>query len=304
MLPVVFSPRYEVDFGPHVFPTRKYRLVKETLEKEGLIEPGDVEEPQEASDEDLLLTHQPDYLDDLKHCRSTPRTSRSELPITPEIVKKFRLASGGSILAARRALEHGGAYHCGGGFHHAFADHAEGFCYLNDIAVAIRALLHEGRAQRPIVVDCDLHQGNGTACIFQRDPNVFTFSIHEENNYPVKERSDLDIGLESLTDDDGYLKALDRAVPEIYDRHRPDLLFFVAGADPFEDDQLGFLRVSKQGLRRRDERVLAEARARGIPFVVLLAGGYARNVADTVEIHVTTYRVARACLERQGPGPE
>lgn len=296
MLPFIHTPRYEADLGNHVFPTAKYRFVREEAIRRGLVAGEAIEAPVEAPDADLLLVHTPGLLDDLRRCRRTERTLQSELPISPDIAALFFLAAGGTTLAARRALERGGAFHCGGGFHHAFPDRAEGFCYVNDIAVALRVLLRDGLIHRPVVVDCDLHQGNGTARIFQDCPEVFTFSIHEEDNYPAKERSDLDIGLESGAGDERYLGALGGAVPSIYDRHGADLLIYVAGADPFEDDQLGELKVTREGLRRRDELVLQTARERGIPFVVVLAGGYARNLADTVAIHVATVEVAAECL--------
>jgi len=301
MLPFVYTPRYVVDIGPHVFPTVKYRLVADQVSREGLVAPEAVEDPPDPPEADLLLVHEPEYLDDFRNCRWTTRTSRSELPLTPEIAAMYRLAAGGTTLAARRALEFGGAYHCGGGFHHAFADHAEGFCYLNDIAIALRVLLRDGLIRRPIVVDCDLHQGNGTARIFRDAPEVFTFSIHEENNYPVKERSDLDIGLDSFTDDRTYLAALGRVVPDLYVRHRADFLLYVAGADPFEQDQLGSLRLSMDGLQRRDDLVLGAAANMRIPFAVVPAGGYARDLADTVAIHVSTVKAAREALARRGP---
>lgn len=300
MLPFIYSPRYVVDIGNHVFPTRKYRLVRDEAVRRNLVGAEAIEAPSEAPDEDLLLVHTPEYLDDVRQCRWTDRTLRSEMPLTPEIAAVYLLAAGGTTLAARRAVERGGAFHCGGGFHHAFPDHAEGFCYINDIAVALRVLLRDGAVRRPIVVDCDLHQGNGTARIFQNDPAVFTFSIHEEDNYPVKERSDLDMGLEDLAGDARYLQALESVIPRIYDHHRADFLLYVAGADPFEDDQLGSLRVSREGLRRRDELVLGAAAERGIPFLVVLAGGYARNVADTVAIHIGTAETAARFLGSGG----
>lgn len=296
MLPFIHTSRYEADLGNHVFPTVKYRLVREEAIRRGFVKAEAIEAPGEAPDADLLLVHTPGLLDDLRHCRRTDRTLQSELPISPEIASLFFLAAGGTTLAARRALERGGAFHCGGGFHHAFPDRAEGFCYINDIAVALRVLLRDGRIRRPVVVDCDLHQGNGTARIFQDSSEVFTFSIHEEDNYPPKERSDLDIGLESGAGDERYLGALGGAVPAIYDRHRADFLIYVAGADPFEHDQLGELKVTREGLRRRDELALRSAHERGIPFVVVLAGGYARDLSDTVAIHVATAEVAAECL--------
>ncbi|MGH7557986.1 MAG: histone deacetylase family protein, partial [Gemmatimonadota bacterium] len=237
---VVYSPAYEADIGPHVFPTEKYRGVLERLRSEGLRE---VLEPEPSSREELIRVHASEYLDDLAALRWTPRTWRSELPISAEIVRWFELSCGGTTLAARRALEAGWAAHLGGGFHHAFADHAEGFCYLNDLAVAARTLLAEAAVERVAVIDVDVHQGNGTAAIFADDPSVFTFSIHQEDNYPVKERSDRDIGLLSYdrsrpgspyVTDELYLGLLGPAVEQILDRFGPDLVLYQAGADPFE----------------------------------------------------------------------
>lgn len=297
---IVFSPAYEADIGPHVFPTEKYRGVRDRLVAEdGLTRPL---EPPEPSDEDLLRVHTRPYLDDLADARRTPRTMASELPITPEIVHWFRLSCGGSILAARQALELGWAAHLGGGFHHAFADRAEGFCYLNDLAVAARAMQAEGAAARIAVIDVDVHQGNGTAAIFQGDSSVFTFSIHQEDNYPIKQRSDLDVGLLSYdrdrpgspyVSDQVYLAALAPAVRTIVEEARPDLVLYQGGADPYERDQLGGLRLTLEGLRRRDETVFHACRARGIPVAIMLGGGYAVDVRETIAIHAGTVRAAR-----------
>lgn len=290
----VYSPRYEVDIGPHVFPTSKYRLVREQLLARGAAREADFLEPQPATRQELLSVHSAEYLDDLEHLRWTERTRYSELPLTREIVAAYVLAAGGSILAGRVALEDPAriAIHLGGGFHHAFSARAEGFCYINDIAVAIRVLQQEKHFQRAMVVDCDLHQGNGTAHIFRHDPSVFTLSIHQENNYPLKEQSDLDIGLEDFAGDKEYLSALAEALVPSLEMHRPEFLVYVAGADPYYDDQLGALRLTKEGLRERDQLVLGEAVRRHIPTIVVLAGGYARRVSDTVDIHVGTCLVA------------
>jgi acetoin utilization deacetylase AcuC-like enzyme len=290
----VYSPRYEANIGPHVFPTSKYRLTRERLLERGLVTEGDFVEPEPATREQLLLVHTPSYLDDLENLRWTERTRYSELPLTHEIVDAYVMAAGGSILAARLAVGEAPhlCVHIGGGFHHAFADHAEGFCYINDIAVAIRVAQQEGLLTRAIVVDCDLHQGNGTAHIFQDDASVFTLSIHQENNYPVKQRSDLDIGLDDFAGDDEYLSALGAALGPALDRHEPELLVYVAGADPYRDDLLGGLRLTKEGLRERDRLVLSAAKERAIPALVVMAGGYARHLTDTVDIHAATCEVA------------
>jgi acetoin utilization deacetylase AcuC-like enzyme len=239
--------------------------------------------------------HGSEYLEDLAQLRWTRRTASSELPLTREVVHWFEGAVSGTVTATGLALDRGAAFHIGGGFHHAFADHAEGFCYLNDVAVGARAALggvkveSSDRVARAIsVVDVDVHQGNGTARIFQGEDRVFTFSIHQENNYPVKEESDLDIGLEDGTADAAYLEALERGLDLSIRRRRPDLVYYVAGADPYREDQLGGLALTLDGLRERDRRTLAACREVGAAVVVVLAGGYALRPEDTVTIHVQT----------------
>lgn len=290
----VYSPRYEVDLGPHVFVTSKYRLTREALLSRGLAKESDFVEPSPPSREELLTVHTAEYLDDLQNIRWTELTRYSELPLTREVVDADILAAGGSILGARIALTAPPhlCVHIGGGFHHAFDNRAEGFCYINDIAVAIRVVQRDGLIRRAMVVDCDLHQGNGTAYIFSRDPSVFTLSIHQENNYPLKQKSDCDIGLDDFVGDSEYLAALADAMIPAMDRHNPEFLVYVAGADPYYDDQLGELRLTKEGLRKRDEFVLREAKKRGIPTLVVMAGGYARKIEDTVDIHTGTCEVA------------
>ena len=289
---LVHAPAYECDIGPHVFPTVKFRRVRERLVAEGLVRDTDFEPALAASRADLLRVHTAAYLEDLEHLRWTPRTLASELPITREIVEAYRLAAGGTTQAARAALEHGFAVNLGGGFHHAFADRAEGFCYLNDLAVAARALQHEGRIVRVAIVDVDVHQGNGTARIFAGDASVFTLSIHQEANYPLpKESSDLDVGLADGTGDEAYLAALERALVPVW-AFAPGLLLLQAGADPYRDDQLGGLALTLEGLERRDRLVLEGCAARGIPAAATFGGGYARRLEDTVEIHATTCRLA------------
>jgi acetoin utilization deacetylase AcuC-like enzyme len=201
----------------------------------------------------------------------------------------FILGAGGTILACRTAVsEHTMTMNLAGGFHHAFPDWAEGFCYINDVAVGIRTVIHEGLVKRAMVIDCDLHQGNGTAFIFRDDPDVFTFSIHEENIYPIKRRSDLDVGLPSFCTGELYLELLERNVVPALDRHRPELVVYVAGADPYEKDQLGSLMLTKEHLRKRDDIVIGSCSARDVPVAVTLAGGYAPDVNDTAEIHFNT----------------
>lgn len=303
MRTLVHSPRYECDIGPHVFPTRKYGLVLESLRRAGVLESCSTEEPTPATAAQLGRVHTAAYLDDFMACRETGRVLRSELPITAAIRDAAILAAGGTLAAARRALDHGAAMHLGGGFHHAMPDHAEGFCYLNDVAIAIQALLDEKRIERAAVIDTDVHQGNGTAVIFQNEPAVFTFSIHQENNYPAKAQSDWDIGLDDGTGDAEYLQRLGGAVARILDTHRPELVLMVAGADPYEQDLLGGLALSLEGLRTRDRLVVQECAQRGIAVVGVLAGGYARQVEDTVTIHAHTALEVLEAVRRTGGAP-
>ncbi|MCP4231867.1 MAG: histone deacetylase [bacterium] len=290
-IPLVYSNDYYGDLKGHIFPIEKYRLIYETLRDEGCL--GDVLAPVPATREQLALVHTEEYLDDLYAARVTPRTMRSEMIINEEVIRGFIMGAGGSIVAMRAALERGGpAMNCGGGLHHAFPDHAEGFCYINDVVLAVRVAQEEGLAQRWAVIDVDLHQGNGTAYIFRDDAQVFTFSIHQENLYPIKQRSDLDIGLGDNTGDKEYIEKLGTAIPRILDEHKPEAVVYVAGADPYIGDQLGFLRLSFEGLLGRDRMVLGGCAERGLPVVILLAGGYAADTMDTVRVHVNTYKVA------------
>jgi len=286
----VYSPDYRADIGFHVFPTEKYDLIYKKLSSEGLIRKDNVLSPARPSNEQLLRIVTQEYLDDLLNCRVTARTYPSEMPVKKDIIDAQILCCGGSYLAARTALEDGVCYHIGGGFHHAFPDHAEGFCYLNDVVFSAVMMLEHGR-KKVTVVDCDLHQGNGTAKFFENDDRVFTFSIHQEQLYPVKQKSDLDIGLNNNVGDEDYLPKLEQALKEIFGEFRPDFVIFLAGADPYVFDQLGSLRLTVEGLRKRDELVISAARHKDIPVVAVLGGGYAENVEDTVEIHCNTARV-------------
>ena len=285
----IYSPDYYCDIGTHVFRTDKYRLLYAKMLADGLVSAEDFLAPRPATPAELELVHTPRYVADLYSYHHTSRTIRSELPISREIIEAFALGAGGTILACRLAVaEHTMAMNLAGGFHHAFADWAEGFCYINDVAVGVAAARADGRVERAMVVDCDLHQGNGTAHIFQDDPTVFTFSIHQENNYPIKERSDLDVGLPDWCGGEQYLSELQRHLIPSLDRHRPELVVYVAGADPYEADQLGALLLSMEDLRRRDDLVIGACAERGIPVTALLAGGYAPDVRDTVQIHYGT----------------
>ncbi len=293
-MPVVWHEAYEVDIGPHVFPTRKYRLVRNRLLDDGTVTEPNMLEPPLASDEQVGLVHTADYLQKIETGSLSFREELTlEVPFSPALRNAMWLCAGGSILTGRRALERGVAVHLGGGFHHAFSDHGEGFCLINDVAIAIRVLIGEGAVERAVVIDCDVHHGNGTAAIFAQEPAVFTFSMHQEHNYPAwKPAGDLDIGLDDGTSDDEYLAALDLHIPRILERHRPHLAFYLAGADPYVEDQLGGLSLTLEGLRRRDRRVFELLRGAAVSVAVVLAGGYATRQDDTVEIHCNTVREA------------
>ena len=286
----VHSPHYRVDIGPHVFPTAKYDLLRARLIADHGANDADFLEPEPAGAGEILLVHTPAYYE---ACRDNTLTidqqMRMELPWSPELFDAAARCVRGSIMAARLAMDHGAGLHVGGGFHHAFADHGEGFCVFNDPACAVRRLQFEGRIERALVADVDLHQGNGTAAIFAGDPGVATFSIHQELLYPFpKPPSTVDIGLAPGTDDDTYLRLLHDRLAPLLDGHRPDLLVYVAGADPYREDQLGALGLTIEGLRRRDAFVAELCRERDLPVMVVLAGGYARSVEDTVAIHLGT----------------
>jgi len=297
MLPfkVIYHPRYDLNLGAHVFPSQKFRLVQELLLRENIATPEDFVQPSAASDEDLLRAHTLDWVTKLKTGTLTSsEVMKLEVPYSPELAEAVWLAAGGSILAGQLALRDGFASNLSGGFHHAYASHGEGFCAINDVAVAIRRLQFEGAIKKAMVVDTDVHDGNGTAHIFGGDPSVFTLSIHQENNYPAhKPPSDLDLPLDDGVEDEEYLAALLPAVARVFDEFCPNILFYVGGADPYEEDQLGGLRLSKSGLKARDKGVFFAARSRNIPVATTLAGGYARRVEDTVRIHANTIVAAQ-----------
>jgi acetoin utilization deacetylase AcuC-like enzyme len=297
--PVVWSERYEVDIGAHVFPTAKYRLVLDDLLGRGVVREEDLLLPQPASWEEVGRVHSPRYVEAIRSGTfSVAEQTLLELPFTPDLRDASLLCCGGTTLAAREALSVGIAVHLGGGFHHAYRDHGEGFCLLNDIAVALTTLLSEGEVERAAVVDLDVHQGNGTASIFADDPRVFTFSMHQERNYPhPKPPSDLDMGLQDRTPDDSYLQALDGALDLVMDRQRPQVVVYLAGADPYVEDQLGGLALTREGLEARDRMVLERCRRAGAGVASVLAGGYARRTRETVEIHSRTVEVAREAWE-------
>ena len=322
---LIYSDDYFLPIGQHVFPAEKYRRVRDRLIADRVAEAGDFMEPAPATDQDILLVHTPEYVRKLKTGTLSPREEMElEIPFSPELVKAFWLPAGGSILAARQCLTDRVCVNIGGGFHHAFPDHGEGFCMIHDVAVAIRRLQRDDKIRTAMTVDCDVHQGNGTAAIFAgtrtesvplpsassstltvaaaaktklrgtHAGDVFTISLHQHNNYPVvKPPSSIDVDLPDGVGDDDYLAWLDNALSSGLRQFEPDLLCYVAGADPYREDQLGGLALTIEGLKKRDELVFRVARARDIPVMVTYAGGYARNVEDTVTIHGNTVVAAK-----------
>jgi acetoin utilization deacetylase AcuC-like enzyme len=299
MLPfkLVYHPGYDLNLGEHVFPSRKYRLIRDRLLEELFAESEDFIEPQPASDADILRVHDPGWVHRLKTGTLTVKELvKLEIPYSPEMVAAFWLATGGSILAARNALRDRIGFNIGGGFHHAFPTHGEGFCAIHDVAVAIRALQHDGSIERALVVDLDVHHGNGTAAIFAGDRSVLTLSMHQFHNYPSeKPDSVIDIHLQDGVKDEEYLSRLYDSLA-VAMGFAPNLIFYLAGADPYQEDQLGGLALTMDGLKQRDLLVFKTAASQNVPVAVVLAGGYARNTADTVTIHCNTAKAAKEAL--------
>jgi acetoin utilization deacetylase AcuC-like enzyme len=289
---VFYSPRYYADIGPgHIFPIRKFELVRDRLLAEGTLQLENLVEPEPASMEQVLLVHTADYVERLCDGKLTANEIRRlGLPWSPALVQRSFYASGGTICAAREALISGVASNLAGGTHHSFPDHGEGFCVLNDVAIAVRVLQQESLIETAAIVDCDVHQGNGTATIFAGDPTVFTFSMHGAKNYPLfKKLSTIDIELPDNTGDDAYLESLKSNLPKVL-QFEPDIVFYLAGADPFVGDKLGRLALTIDGLRKRDELVLTSCYKRELPVVTVMSGGYGEQLGDTVEIHCNTIR--------------
>ncbi len=290
-----YSDLYPLPPDPeHRFPVRKYALLRETVAATDLGVPQEWVVAESATDEQIRLAHDADYLERVKAGRLTTRELRRlGLPWSPALVERARQTTGGTVGACRAALRDGVAVNLAGGYHHAFRDHGQGYCVFNDIVIAARVMQTEGRVRRVLVLDCDVHQGNGTAALTADDPTIFTFSLHNAQNFPLrKEASDLDIGLGDGTGDAAYLEALTAGVGTALERARADLAIYLAGADPYEDDLLGRFAVSQAGLAERDRLVFAACRASGLPVAVTMAGGYARRVEDVVAIHVQTIRLA------------
>jgi acetoin utilization deacetylase AcuC-like enzyme len=295
---LVYHEDYDLNFGDHVFPSVKYRLIREQLISEGLATEESFHRPEPARDEDLCLVHTEEWIRKLKHgTLSYAEILRLEVPYSQRMVQAFWLATGGTILAARLALEHGIGLNIGGGFHHAFPGHGEGFCAIHDVGVAVRKLQQEGLMDRAMIIDADVHHGNGTAAIFSGDASVFTLSIHQFNNYPSeKPESVIDIHLPDEASDEDYLSRLREACSLAVPAYQPRIIFYIAGADPYVEDQLGGLNLTMEGLKERDAMVFELALSRHIPVAVTLAGGYARRVEDTVRIHVNTVQAAQETL--------
>ena len=301
---LVYSNEYWMfETGKHVFPLQKYRQVYENLlamgaKKENFLR------PRPAPDEDVLLVHTPRFLKRVKAgTLSQAELKALEIRFSPELVRFALLSVGGTALASRKALEAGMSVHIGGGFHHAFPDHGEGFCLLNDVAVAARKVVEARLAERVMIVDCDVHQGNGTASALAGRGEIFTLSVHQMDVYPAeKPLSTVDVGLWAGDGDEAYLAALGAHIPKVYREFRPDLVIYLAGADPYEKDQLGGLALTKAGLKERDKLVIESARRLGIAVAVVLAGGYAADIRDTVDIHLNTVRIAQR-VQRVYPEP-
>jgi acetoin utilization deacetylase AcuC-like enzyme len=296
----LYSDHYVIELpANHTFPIQKYRLVREQLLAEGTLSPGELLEPTLAAPNEVRLVHTEDYWERLTS-GTLPESAirRLGLPWSEALVRRSRASVQGTLTAARIAIRDGIAANLAGGTHHAFPDRGEGYCVLNDIAIATRCLQRDGWIQRMAVIDCDVHQGNGTAAVFADEPDVYTFSIHGVNNYPlVKVPGTLDIGLPDGTGDDEYLRALEPVLPRILTEFRPGLVFYLAGVDPHERDRLGRLRLTHAGLRQRDELVLQACRNANIPVAVTLGGGYGEDIRDTVEAHCNTVRAARLVFE-------
>jgi acetoin utilization deacetylase AcuC-like enzyme len=299
---LIYHDGYDLNLGPHVFPSRKYRMVRDRLLAEGVAEASDFLTPEPATDEDMLLVHGRQWITKLKQgMLDYLELAKLEIPYSQKMVEAFWLAAGGTILAARRALADGIGFgisiNLGGGFHHAYANHGEGFCAIHDVAVAIRKMQAEKMVERAMVIDTDVHHGNGTAAIFAGDASVFTLSIHQFDNYPShKPPSTVDIHLPNGVGDEGYLARLGDACRAGLAEFRPQLVMVVAGADPYREDKLGGLSLTMEGLKARDRLVFDLARARGAGVAVTLAGGYARDVDDTVTIHCNTVRAAAEAM--------
>jgi len=278
----------------HSFPKSKYYLLRRRIEESQIAPSVDLKIPRPATYEEIIRAHDPTYIDRLQNGElSAKEIRRVGLPWSPEIVRRARYSAGATVEACRAALAAGIAVNLGGGTHHAFSDHGQGYCWLNDSVIASRAMQSDGLAGKIWIIDCDVHQGNGTAAIVKNDPTIFTFSIHGKNNFPYhKETSDLDIELADGADDAAYLNAIEKGLAASRQNFKADLAIYLAGADPYKDDRFGRLAISKEGLAQRDRLVLRHLYKSGLPMAVTMAGGYARHVQDTVDIHFQTVLAA------------
>ena len=293
---IAFDPIYAHPLPEgHRFPMLKYELIPGQLLHEGTIAPSDIFSPAPCPDEVVLLTHDAEYFARLKEQRLSDREQRKiGFPQSPVLTLRELIITQGTIDCCYHAMREGVALNVAGGTHHAFADRGEGFCLLNDFAVAANLLLHRGDAERIVIIDLDVHQGNGTAKLFENEPRVFTLSMHGAHNYPFhKERSDLDLPLPDGIGDEAYLELLNRHLRRILDEHRPDLAFYLSGVDILETDKFGKLKITPRGCRLRDETVFSMLYERGVPCAVSMGGGYSPDVRHIVEAHCSTYRAAR-----------
>jgi acetoin utilization deacetylase AcuC-like enzyme len=298
---VFYTSHYYAEIGDgHIFPIRKFELVRDRLLAEGTLTPAELIEPAPVALDDVLLVHTSDYVTRLCNGELTPREIRRlGLPWSNSLVRRSFYAAGGTLAAAEIALDEGYGSNLAGGTHHSFADRGEGFCVLNDVAIAIRSLRARTLIKRAAIIDCDVHQGNGTATIFSGDEDTFAFSIHGSNNYPLfKIKSTLDVELPDGTGDAEYLKCLGNNLPAIF-AHEPEIVFYLAGADPYSGDKLGRLALSIEGLRERDACVLRECYERETPVVTVMSGGYGKDINDTIEIHCNTIRIVKDVFETQ-----
>ncbi|WP_262031254.1 histone deacetylase [Microvirga sp. Mcv34] len=300
-VPVVSHPAYEAVMPDgHRFPMRKYGRLAEVIMEKGLV-PGGFAKPEEASAELVALAHDRAYVDQVFAC-TVPREieRRIGLPISESVVRRARASAGGTLLAARLALQHGLAGSTAGGSHHGQRETGAGFCVFNDVAIAAKALHAEGAIGHALIVDLDVHQGDGTADCLRDEPDLFTFSMHAEKNYPVRKiPSDLDVGLPDALEDEAYLEVLQAHLPRLLDAIEPDLVFFNAGVDPHRDDKLGRLALSDEGLRRRDDYVIEQARSRQIPLVAVIGGGYSSDIESLARRHATVFEAMAARSERE-----
>ncbi|MFM8913109.1 MAG: histone deacetylase [Flammeovirgaceae bacterium] len=296
MLKIAWAPSYVLPLPPnHRFPMSKYEILPQQLLYEGTIQAANLFEPQPLAEERIIKTHTPDYWQRLKTLQLTPKEiRRTGFPLTPELVKREITIAQGTVDCALFALDFGVAMNIAGGTHHAFTNRGEGFCLLNDIAIGAQYLLDHQKAKKILVVDLDVHQGNGTAEIFRGDDSVFTFSMHGANNYPLhKEISDLDIGLPDHTNDSFYLKTLESNLNNLLESVQPDFIFFQSGVDILDTDKLGKLSVTREGCKQRDRIVLTAAKQNHIPVVASMGGGYSPDFRDIIEAHANTYRLAQ-----------